>query len=97
MTIEEKINKVVNSILDPYTLATEAENKRVGDIVRKALLKQDRDSRADERKRLASGRMLTVALKKAVEVGMFPKYADDEQYAKDWAGMRAVINAIMEG
>lgn len=45
MTIEEKIQKAANSILKPYTLATEAEYKRVRDILRKVLKEQDKATR----------------------------------------------------
>ena len=82
--IEENIDKAAYSILEPYSLATESEYKRVAGILRKALLEQDRESRADERKRMASDRTLVVAMKKAVQLGIFPQYADDDQYRKEW-------------
>jgi Arc/MetJ family transcription regulator len=69
-SIGEITDKAADRILEPYSLATESEYERVGTIVRKALFEQDRESRADERRRLASGRMLKVAMKKAAELGI---------------------------
>lgn len=92
----EIMDKAVDRILEPYSLATESEYERVGTIVRKALLEQDRESRADERRRLVSGRMLKVAMKKAAELGIFTKDVGDEQYLKDKAAMETVIEAIVE-
>jgi hypothetical protein len=38
---------------------------------------------------------LTIAMKKAVEVGIFPKYADSETYLENWRRMRAVLDAVL--
>lgn len=40
--------------------------------------------------------MLTAAMKKAVELGIFPQYAIDEQYLKNWSNMREVLAAALE-
>lgn len=40
--------------------------------------------------------MLARAMKKAVEVGIFPKHeVDTETYLKHWAGMKAVLQAAV--
>ena len=41
--------------------------------------------------------MLIRAMKKAVEVGIFPKHpVDSETYLKHWAGMQEVLKAAMD-
>lgn len=39
--------------------------------------------------------MLTRAMKKAVEVGLIPKLADEETYLKNWNGMMEVLHAAV--
>lgn len=40
--------------------------------------------------------MLEAAVKKAVQVGLLPKYADGEQqYLRNWNNMRAVVEAAL--
>ncbi|MFP3637775.1 hypothetical protein [Paraburkholderia sp. SIMBA_054] len=40
--------------------------------------------------------MLTAAMKKGVEVGLFPKTIDCESYLKNWASVRAVLEAALD-
>ncbi len=40
--------------------------------------------------------MLTIAMKKAVELGIFPKYASQEDYVKHWESMKKVLEAVFE-
>lgn len=42
-----------------------------------------------------SENMLIRAMKKAVEVGLIPKYADEETYLKNWSGMKKVLEATL--
>ena len=35
--------------------------------------------------------MLAIAVKKAVELGLFPKHSDERGYLKYWDGMRQVL------
>jgi hypothetical protein len=39
--------------------------------------------------------MLTRAMNKAVEVGLIPKWADEELYLKNWDGMKNVLQAAV--
>ena len=39
--------------------------------------------------------MLARAMKKAVEVGLLPKWADTEGYLKNWDGMKEVLQAAV--
>lgn len=41
--------------------------------------------------------MLNAAMKKAIKVGIFPKYADMETYLKHWEGMEEVLKAALQG
>jgi len=40
--------------------------------------------------------LLELAMKKAVEVGLIPEYADEETYLRNWEGMRQVLTAVLE-
>lgn len=41
--------------------------------------------------------MLSAAVKKAVEVGLIPKYAiGEETYLKNWGNVKAVLEAALE-
>lgn len=40
--------------------------------------------------------MLEAAMKKAVETGLLPKHVDDETYLKNWAGIKAVLQAAVD-
>ncbi len=40
--------------------------------------------------------MLTAAMRKAVELGLFPKHAAVETYLKHWDGMRECLKAAIE-
>ena len=42
-----------------------------------------------------SENMLIRAMKKAVEVGVIPKYADEETYLMYWSGMKKVLLAAL--
>lgn len=37
--------------------------------------------------------MLEAAMKKAVELGVFPQFSDQETYLKNWAAMKKVLQA----
>ncbi len=39
--------------------------------------------------------MLEKAVKKAVELGLFPKHSDEQTYMKIWDGMREVLDAAI--
>jgi hypothetical protein len=39
--------------------------------------------------------LLAKAMKKAVEVELFPKYAGEEAYLKHWNGMKAVLEHVL--
>lgn len=40
--------------------------------------------------------MLELAMKKAVEVGLLPKYVGLEEYHKNWEGMREVLETVCQ-
>ena len=40
--------------------------------------------------------MLTAAMKKAVELKVFPKHVDEETYLKSWENMRAILIAAIK-
>lgn len=40
-------------------------------------------------------KMLTRAMRKAVELGIFPKEADDETYLKNWTAMETILRAAL--
>ena len=40
--------------------------------------------------------MLSAAMGKAVELGIIPKWGDEESYVKLWDGMKQVIEAAIE-
>ena len=41
--------------------------------------------------------MLIAAVKKAVEIGLLPKYAaGEETYLKNWNGIRAIVEAALD-
>ena len=42
-----------------------------------------------------SEEMLIAAMKKAVEVGIVAKWADEETYLKNWGGMKEILKAAM--
>lgn len=37
------------------------------------------------------------AMKKAVELGVFPKHVDQETYLKTWSAMREILSAALHG
>lgn len=40
-------------------------------------------------------RQLRVAMKKAVQLGIFPKHTDAETYLKNWAAMEQLLSYIL--
>ncbi len=40
--------------------------------------------------------ILTKAMKKAVELGIFPKHVSQEDYVKHWESMKKVLEATFE-
>lgn len=40
--------------------------------------------------------MLEAAMKKAVETGLIPKHVDEETYLKNWASLKAVLQAALD-
>ena len=40
--------------------------------------------------------LLELAMKKAVEVGLIPEYADGETYLHNWEGMHQVLVVVLE-
>lgn len=40
--------------------------------------------------------MLEAAMKKAVELGIFPKFSDQDTYLKHWAAMKETLQAAMD-
>lgn len=43
-----------------------------------------------------SQEMLNAAMKKAVETGLLPKYADTDTYLKQWEAMRHCLQAAQD-
>jgi hypothetical protein len=40
--------------------------------------------------------MLQAAMKKAVELSLFPAHADTDTYVKQWDGMKAILQASLD-
>jgi hypothetical protein len=40
--------------------------------------------------------LLELAMKKAVEVGLIPKFANGDTYLKNWEGMRKVLEEVLQ-
>ncbi|HUT16963.1 MAG TPA: hypothetical protein VMW84_01545 [Acidobacteriota bacterium] len=40
--------------------------------------------------------MIEAAMKKAVELGVFPKKVDEETYFQNWANMDEILEAALE-
>jgi len=41
--------------------------------------------------------MLNAAMKKAVELGIFPKHGDEQTYLRHWESMKQVLEAALDG
>jgi hypothetical protein len=45
--------------------------------------------------RVVSDKMLIAAMKKAVELSIFSKFAEEDEYLKNWARMKQVLDAAI--
>lgn len=44
---------------------------------------------------IVSDKMLATAMKKAVELGVFPKYTGERQYIENWENMQNILEAAL--